>query len=94
MVVLLGDAAAVTLNVTSTGSLAAGFVTVYPCGAPRPNTSNLNFAAGMTVANSVTTGVGAGGAVCIYNSAPTHVIVDVGGYFPPSARSERSTRPA
>ena len=79
------DAKAVTLNVTSTGSLAAGFVTVFPCGASRPNTSNLNFAAGATVANAVTTSVGDGGAVCIYNSAPTHVIVDVGGYFARSA---------
>ena len=81
-----GDASAVTLNVTSTGSLAAGFVTVYPCGTPRPNTSNLNFAPGATVANAVTSRVGDGGAVCIYNSAPTHVIVDVSGYYPPSSR--------
>jgi uncharacterized protein YkwD len=79
------DAKAVTLNVTSTGSYAAGFVTVFPCGASRPNTSNLNFAAGATVANAVTTRVGDRGAVCIYNSAPTHVIVDVGGYFAQSA---------
>ena len=80
------DAKAVTLNVTSTGSLAAGFVTVFPCGWPRPNTSNLNFAAGATVANAVTTRVGDGGAVCVYNAAPTHLIVDVGGYFSPSAQ--------
>jgi len=80
------DAKAVTLNVTSTGSLGAGFVTVFPCGSSRPNTSNLNFAAGATVANAVTTSVGDGGAVCIYNSAPTHVIVDVSGYFSPSTR--------
>ena len=78
-------AKAVSLNVTSTGSVAAGFVTVFPCGASRPNTSNLNFAAGATVANAVTSRVGDGGAVCIYNSAPTHVIVDVGGYFAQSA---------
>ena len=68
------------------GSLAAGFVTVFPCGASRPNTSNLNFAAGATVANAVTTSVGDRGAVCIYNSAPTHVIVDVSGYFSPATR--------
>ena len=80
-----GDARAVTLNVTSTGSLSGGFATVYPCGSPRPDTSNLNFAPGQTVANAVTTKVGAGGAVCIYNEAPTHLIVDVNGYFPPSA---------
>jgi uncharacterized protein YkwD len=80
-----GDARAVTLNVTSTGSLSGGFATVYPCGSPRPDTSNLNFAPGQTVANAVTTKVGAGGAVCIYNNAATHLIVDVNGYFPPSA---------
>ncbi len=80
-----GNATAVTLNVTSTGSVGGGFATVYPCGTPRPNTSNINFAAGATVANAVTTKVGAGGAVCIYNDAATHLIVDVNGYFPPTA---------
>ena len=80
-----GDASAVTLNVTSTGSLGAGFATVFPCGTPRPNTSNVNFAAGSTVANAVTSKVGADGKVCIYNDAPTHLIVDVNGFFAPAA---------
>jgi uncharacterized protein YkwD len=79
------DAGAVTLNVTSTGSVGAGFATVYPCGAPRPDTSNINFAAGSTVANAVTSKVGADGTVCIYTDAATHLIVDVNGYFPRSA---------
>ena len=79
------DARAVTLNVTSTGSVAGGFATVYPCGMPRPDTSNLNFAPGQTVANAVTTKVGVDGSVCIYNDAPTHLIVDVSGYYPSSA---------
>ncbi|HYN33942.1 MAG TPA: CAP domain-containing protein, partial [Ilumatobacteraceae bacterium] len=63
----------------------AGFATVYPCGSPRPNTSNINFAAGSTVANAVTSKVGAGGAVCLYNDAATHLIVDVNGFFLPTA---------
>ena len=79
------DATAVTLNVTSTGSVGAGYATVYPCGTPRPNASNLNFAPGQTVANAVTAKVGAGGAVCIYNDAATHLIVDVNGYYSPAA---------
>ena len=74
-----------TLNVTSTGSLGGGFVTVYPCGTPRPNTSNVNFAPGSTVANAVTSKVGADGSVCIYSDAATHLIVDVNGYYPPTA---------
>lgn len=79
------DARAVALNVTSTGSLGGGFATVYPCGTPRPNASNLNFAPGQTVANAVTAKVGDGGAVCIYNDAATHLIVDVNGYYSPAA---------
>ena len=79
------DAGAVTLNVTSTGSAGAGFATVYPCGTPRPDTSNINFAAGSTVANAVTSKVGADGTVCIYTHAATHLIVDVNGYFLRSA---------
>ena len=39
----------------------------------------------MTIANAVTAKVGAGGAVCIYNEASTHLIVDVNGYYPPAA---------
>ena len=33
---------AVALNVTATEAAAAGFVTVWPSGSPRPNASNLN----------------------------------------------------
>src|SRR4029079_10577155 len=36
------DASAVVLNVTGTNPTGDGFVTVYPCGSPRPLASNLN----------------------------------------------------
>ena len=75
------DASAVVLNVTVTGAQAAGFVTVYPCGTPRPNASNLNFATGSTIPNLVIAKVGAGGKVCLFTSAGTHLIADVNGYF-------------
>ena len=76
------NASAVVLNVTVTDPVGDGFVTVYPCGSPRPNASNVNFAAGATVANSVVSGVGGGGRVCIFTMVDTHVLVDVNGYFP------------
>ncbi len=76
---------AVTLNVTATQSLGAGFATVFPCGTARPETSNINFGPGTTVANSVTSKVGADGSVCIYNESPTHLLVDVSGYFAKSS---------
>lgn len=76
------DAAAVVLNVTVTGPTAPGFLTVHPCGEPRPLTSNLNVATGATVANLVTAKIGTGGAVCLYTSVPAHLVVDVTNYHP------------
>ena len=81
------QATTVVLNVTVTEPVAAGYVTVYPCGpdagntAP-PNASNLNYAPQQTVANGVLVKVGTGGDICLYNSQPTHLVVDVTGYFP------------
>jgi trimeric autotransporter adhesin len=74
-------ATTVVLNATATEPTQTGFVTVYPCGVDRPVASNLNFTAGATVANAVLVKVGAGGKICIYNSDPTQVIIDVAGYF-------------
>lgn len=79
------DASAVVINVTVTEPAAAGFVTVFPCGTGRPNASNLNYVAGQTVANNVIATVGAGGAVCIFTLATTHLIVDVSGAVPPNS---------
>jgi hypothetical protein len=76
------DAAAVALNVTVTNPSGAGFTTVFPCGAPQPDTSNLNYVIDVDVANAVVSKVGVGGAVCIATSAVIDVIVDVSGYFP------------
>ena len=70
------------LNVTVTESTAPGFVTVYPCGIPRPLASNLNFDIGTTVANATLVKVGANGTVCLFNSGTTHLVADVNGYLP------------
>jgi hypothetical protein len=75
------SATAVALNVTVVNPEAAGFVTVWPCSAARPNASNLNFAAGQTVANNVVAPIGDQGNVCFYSSQNADVIVDVSGYF-------------
>jgi hypothetical protein len=45
-------------------------------------TSNVNFVAGATVADSVVSGVGAGGRVCLFTMVDTHLVVDVDGYVP------------
>ena len=64
------------LNVTVTDPASAGYVTVWPCGQAQPTASNLNFAAGQTIANSVTVQTGDLGKICFYTSAKTQLIVD------------------
>ncbi|MEO5841465.1 MAG: hypothetical protein ABIQ73_16385 [Acidimicrobiales bacterium] len=75
------DATTVALNVTVTGAQGTGYITVYPCGNPQPNASNLNYQAGSTIANAVIAKVGVGGSVCVYTSAATQLIVDVNAYY-------------
>lgn len=77
------NAAAAVLNVTVTDPTGDGFVTVFPSGVVRPLASNLNFAAGQTVPNSVTVKIGHTGQVSLYNGSLgcTHVIIDVVGYY-------------
>ena len=77
-----GDASAAVLNVTVTEAAGPGFATVFPCGAPIPTASSINFVAGSTVANLAVSKLGDGGAVCIFTSESTHLVVDVAGYFP------------
>jgi len=74
-------ASTVVLNVAVTESQAAGFVTVFPCGAPLPTASSLNHATAQTIANNVTAKIGDGGRVCVYTHATTHVVIDLAGYY-------------
>lgn len=79
---IISTATAVMLNVTVVGAQGdQGYLTVYPCGQARPEASNLNFGAGDTIANSVLAKVGTGGAVCIYTSVATDLLVDASGYY-------------
>ena len=65
------NASAVVLNVTVVEPAAAGFVSVFPCGAGVPNSSSVNFAAGATVANAVVSQVGSeAGCACTPTSPP------------------------
>jgi hypothetical protein len=85
------DAGAVSLNVTVTGALAPGFVTVFPCGVTRPLASSINFGPGQTVPNSVSTPVGAAGRVCLYASTTLDLIADVNGFHPAASDFEPVT---
>ncbi|MFC9815096.1 PKD domain-containing protein [Streptomyces virginiae] len=77
---------AVALNVTVTGPRGAGHLTVFPSGQQAPGTSNVNFSANQTIANSVIVPVGPDGQINVRNGAwdPADVIVDVVGYYTPN----------
>lgn len=79
----LANAKGIAVNVTVDGPAAAGYATVYPCGGQPPLASNLNFAAGQTVANAAISAVGADAKVCVFTTADTRLIVDVTGAFVP-----------
>ena len=74
---------AVSLKLTATGATAAGYLTAYPSGSGRPDTSTLNFATGRTVANLAVLRVGTNGSVAIYNgsTAAVQLIIDTSGYY-------------
>jgi hypothetical protein len=78
-------ATAVALNVTAVAPSASGFVTVYPAGNARPNSSNLNFTAGRIVANQVIVPITRvdddHAMIRFYSNATTHLLIDVTGYF-------------
>jgi hypothetical protein len=67
------------LNVTVVGQTSPGFVTVWPCDKPKPNTSNVNFGAAGAVPNAVNIAPAADGTVCLFSSTPAHLIVDQSG---------------
>ena len=74
------DAVAVMLNVTAVGAVAAGFLTVFPCGSLRPLASNVNYVAGQVVPNAVLAKVGDGGRVCVFTQSELDLVIDVNGF--------------
>ncbi|MFB8240338.1 right-handed parallel beta-helix repeat-containing protein [Kitasatospora purpeofusca] len=76
------SATAAVLNITATEGQRDSFLTAHASGTPRPDTSNVNYAAGRTVPNQVIVPIGADGRVAIDNNdGSTHVVVDIAGYY-------------
>lgn len=80
------DPGGMALNVVAVNPALKGYLTMYPCatvGSPVPATSTLNFAAGVTQANSAVVDPDASGGLCIVASQTIDVVLDVTGYFWP-----------
>lgn len=74
---------AIALNLTAVNPAAAGFLTAYPCGRGRPDTSSLNFAAGETRPNNAIVATD-DGSICVYADTSTDILIDVTGAFGPN----------
>jgi Ca2+-binding RTX toxin-like protein len=85
------DASAVSLNVTAVNPADTGWLAVFPCGEAMPLASNLNFTQGQIIANAVVAKVGADGKVCVANSGPTNMVVDLTGWFPAGSELQSLT---
>lgn len=77
------DVSAVVVNLTVTEPSSYGFITAHASGTARPQASNVNYAAGETVANLAVVPVGRDGRVTLSNTSPGSVqlIADVSAYF-------------
>ncbi|MCB9411644.1 MAG: hypothetical protein H6525_02155 [Actinobacteria bacterium] len=64
-------------NLTVTASATPGWIVAYPCDEQRPLASNINFGQGETVSNFVGVRTDARGAICVYSTAPVHVLFDL-----------------
>ena len=76
-------AGAYSLNVTVVPPGPLGYLTIWPTGQSQPTTSLLNSTDGRIKANAAIVPAGTNGAVSVYVSNTTNVILDIDGYFAP-----------
>ncbi|HUA62739.1 MAG TPA: BACON domain-containing protein, partial [Verrucomicrobiae bacterium] len=75
------NALAYSLNITVVPPAALTYLTVWPTGVAQPYVSTLNAFQGQVVANAAIVPAGSNGAISVFVSDTTHVIIDINGYF-------------
>ncbi len=75
------SAIAYSLNVTLVPSAPVGYLTIWPTGVPQPTVSTMNSLDGRIKANAAIVPGGYQGAVSVYVSNTTNVLIDINGYF-------------
>ncbi len=73
----LTPAGGIVGNLTIVAPSSPGYATVHPCSQGRPDTSNINYRAGQTIANAVLVVPDPTGRVCVYNSGDAHIVFDL-----------------
>ncbi len=78
-------ALAYSLNATVVPSGTLGYLSIWPAGQTQPVVSTLNSLDGRVVANAAIVPAGSNGAINLYASDATNVILDINGYFSPAS---------
>jgi len=76
-------AKAYSLNATVVPGGALGYLSLWPTGVSQPLVSTLNAPDGALTSNAAIVPAGTGGAVKVFTTNPTHLLLDVNGYFAP-----------
>ena len=77
-------AGAYSLNVTVVPHESLGYLTIWPAGQQQPLVSTLNSLDGRVKANAAIVLAGGNGAVSVFASDTTDVVLDIDGYFTPA----------
>jgi len=80
------NATAYSLNVTVVPQGPLGYLTIWPAGQPQPLASTLN-SDGRIKANAAIVPAGSSGAVSVFATDTTDVVLDINGYFVPEGSS-------
>ncbi len=80
-------AQAYSLNVTVVPRGPLGYLTVWPSGEGQPAVSTLNSSDGRTKANAAIVPAGANGAISVFATNATNLVLDIDGYFVSSTNS-------
>jgi hypothetical protein len=80
-------ASAYSLNITVVPLGLLQYISVWPTGQPQPVVSTLNSFDGRIKANAAIVPAGLNGAFSVFATNPTHVVIDIDGYFVPASGS-------
>jgi Right handed beta helix region len=88
-------AQAYSFNITAVPHGTLDYLTAWPTGQTMPVVSTLNSLSGAILANAAIVAAGTDGAISLYASNETDVIIDINGYFaPPTAANALAFYPA
>ena len=79
------NAQAYSLNMTALPHGSLGWITAWPTGQAQAGVSTLNAYTGTVTANAAIVPAGTGGAISVFTSDSTDLLIDINGYFAPPA---------